>query len=90
MTKSTFTKRKAQMKSSSYYLFWGIATVAVVAGQVYVGTGYRQMAKSMNRWFEETIDIITMPRRNSGGYGGIMPMREMIDHDDYIIWETID
>ena len=71
---TNFTKRKAQMKSSSYYLFWGIATVAVVAGQVYVGTGYRQMAKSMNRWFEETIDIITMPRRNSGGYGGVMPM----------------
>ena len=85
MTKSTFTKRKAQMRSSSYYLFWGIATVAVVAGQVYVGTGYRQMAKSMNRWFEETIDIITMPRRNSGGYGGVMPM---VDPDDYIIWET--
>ena len=84
MTK--FTKTKAQMKSSSYYLFWGIATVAVVAGQIYVGTGYRQMAKSMNRWFEETIDIITMPRRNSGGY---MPMREMIDPDDYIIWEEI-
>ena len=74
------------MKSSSYYLFWGIATVAVVAGQVYVGTGYRQMAKSMNRGFEETIDIITMPRRNSGGY---MPMKEMIDPDDYIIWEEI-
>ena len=85
MTKSTFTKRKAQMKSSSYYLFWGIATVAVVAGQIYVGTGYRQMAKSMNRWFEETIDIITMPRRNSGGYGGVIPMT---DPDDYIIWET--
>jgi len=84
MTKSTFTKRKAQMKSSSYYLFWGIATVAVVAGQVYVGTGYRQMAKSMNRWFEETIDIITMPRRNSGGY---MPM---VNPDDYTIWETIE
>ena len=49
------------MKSSSYYLFWGVATVAVVAGQVYVGTGYRAMAKSMNRWFEETIEIITMP-----------------------------
>ena len=71
MTKSTFTKRKAQMKSSSYYLFWGIATVAVVAGQVYVGTGYRQMAKSMNRWFEETIDIITIPRRPPTG----TPMR---------------
>ena len=85
MTKSTFTKTKAQMKSSSYYTFWGIATVAVVAGQIYVGTGYRQMAQSMNRWFEETIDIITMPRRNSGGYGGVMPM---VDPDDYIIWET--
>ena len=87
MTKSTFTKRKAQMKSSSYYLFWGVATVAVVAGQVYVGTGYRAMAKSMNRRFEETIEIITMPKRNSGGYGGVMPM---VDPDDYIIWETID
>ena len=72
------------MKSSSYYLFWGVATVAVVAGQVYVGTGYRAMAKSMNRWFEETIEIITMPRRGTGGY---MPM---VDPDDYIIWETID
>ena len=72
------------MKSSSYYLFWGVATVAVVAGQVYVGTGYRSKAKSMNRWFEETIEIITMPRR---GTGGVMPM---VDPDDYIIWETID
>ena len=61
MTKSTFTKTKAQIKSSRYYLFWGAATLAVVAGQVYVGTGYRAMAESMNRWFEETIDIITMP-----------------------------
>ena len=61
MTKSTFTKTKSQIKSSRYYLFWGAATLAVVAGQVYVGTGYRAMAESMNRWFEETIDIITMP-----------------------------
>ena len=73
MTKSTFTKRKAQMKSSSYYLFWGIATVAVVSGQVYVGTGYRAMSKSMNRWFEETIEIITMPQRQrSGSYEPLM------------------
>ena len=48
MTKSTFTKRKAQMKSSSYYLFWGIATVAVVAGQIYVGSGYRNMSRSID------------------------------------------
>ena len=25
------------------------------------------MAKSMNRWFEETIDIITMPKRPPTG-----------------------
>ena len=36
------------MKSSSYHLFWGIATIAVVAGQIYVGTGYRNMSKSID------------------------------------------
>ena len=56
-------KIRHQMKSRFYYLFWGAATIAVVAGQLYVGTSYRSMAKSMNRWFEETIDIITMPSR---------------------------
>ena len=36
-----------QMKSSLYYIFWGIATVSVVAGQVYVGSGYREMANEI-------------------------------------------
>ena len=52
------TKRdrvRAQVKSRFYYAFWGAATVAVVSGQLYVGTSYRAMAKSMNRWFEETM-----------------------------------
>ena len=62
MTKSTFTKTKAQMKSSSYYLFWSIATVAVVAGQVYVGTGYRSMSRSLDAWFEQTINIMIKKR----------------------------
>ena len=44
MTKSTFAKTKAQIKSSRYYLFWGAATVAVVIGQIYIGNGYRRMA----------------------------------------------
>ena len=35
------TKIKAQVKSRFYYIFWGTATVAVVLGQLYVGTGYR-------------------------------------------------
>ena len=42
-------KRLAQMKSSHYYIFWGICTVAVVFGQLYVGAGYRIMAESVNR-----------------------------------------
>ena len=40
-------KRKAQVKSSHYYLFWGVCTVAVVLGQVYVGTGYRVLHESV-------------------------------------------
>jgi len=35
------TKLKAQVKSRWYYIFWGTATVSVVLGQLYVGTGYR-------------------------------------------------
>ena len=46
MTKS-YTKLKHQVKSSRYYLFWGAATVAVMAGQIYVGNGYRKMSESV-------------------------------------------
>ena len=49
MTKSNFAKTKAQIKSSRYYLFWGAATVAVMAGQIYVGTGYRNMSESLDK-----------------------------------------
>ena len=65
MTKSTFTKRKAQMKSSSYYLFWGIATIAVVAGQIYVGTGYRRMAETgdaISADINLLVEVLTEPR----------------------------
>ena len=40
-------KKRYQIKSRWYYIFWGIATVSVVAGQIYVGTGYRQMANTV-------------------------------------------
>ena len=55
MTKS-FTKRKAQIKSSRYYLFWGVATIAVMAGQIYVGTGYRNMSKSLDRLIDAYVN----------------------------------
>ena len=45
----TKEKQKAQVKSKFYYIFWGLATASVFAGQLYVGSGYRQMARSFNR-----------------------------------------
>ena len=56
MTKSTFTKRKAQIKSSRYYLFWGAATIAVMAGQIYVGSGYRKMSNSIDRLIDAYVN----------------------------------
>ena len=47
MTKS-YTKLKHQVKSNMYYIFWGAYTFAVMAGQIYVGTGYRSMSKSLD------------------------------------------
>ena len=48
----TKEKVRNQVKSRFYYLFWGIATFSVVAGQVYVGSGYRMFARSLNRIFD--------------------------------------
>jgi len=42
------SKLKHQIKSNKYYLFWGACTVAVMAGQIYVGTGYRKMSQSVD------------------------------------------
>ena len=49
-------KKRCQIKSKFYYIFWGTATVAVVLGQLYVGTGYRSFAQSLNRIFD-TIEV---------------------------------
>jgi len=49
-------KVRNQVKSRFYYLFWGIATFSVVAGQVYVGSGYRMFARSLNRIFD-TVEV---------------------------------
>ena len=41
------SKLKHQVKSNKYYIFWGAATIAVMAGQIYVGNGYRGMSESV-------------------------------------------
>ena len=88
---SKITKIKNQMKSYQYYLFWGACTVAVMAGQIFVGAGYQSMSQSVKD-LTEVIEIKMeweeLNRRR--GTGPYMPMREMMDPDDYIIWESID
>ena len=61
-----------QVKSNWYYYFWGTMAVAVVAGQIYVGLGYRQMAEATKSTsisvMCETMppyQIPVMPYRNS-------------------------
>ena len=52
----TKEKQRNQVKSKFYYIFWGVATFSVVAGQLYVGSGYRMFARSLNRIFD-TIEV---------------------------------
>ena len=63
------------MKSSRYYIFWGAATIAVMAGQIYVGNGYRQMSESVED-LTEIIEIkmeIELLEKKRNPYG-IMPL----------------
>ena len=87
MTNKFMRKRekiKAQVKSRFYYWFWGATAVAVVGGQLYVGTSYRIMAKSMNRWFEETVDLLQDPiKPRTGDKGYYMPMPGSEIYPDY-------
>ena len=48
-------KQRHQVKSRWYYIFWGTATVAVVAGQVFVGSGFRRMADSLDAVLDSPI-----------------------------------
>ena len=69
MTKSTFAKTKAQIKSYQYYLFWGACTVAVMAGQIFVGAGYQSMSnsvKDLTEMIEIKIELEEM--RQSRGF----------------------
>ena len=62
---SKFTKTKAQMKSNMYYIFWGACTFAVMAGQIYVGTGYRRMAETgdtISADINLLVEVLTEPR----------------------------
>ena len=81
------SKIKHQIKSGKYYIFWGACTVAVMAGQIYVGAGYRSMSqevKDLTEMVEIKIEMELLEKRRTGQseYMEINP-------DVYIIWKTI-
>ena len=59
-------KLKAQVKSRFYYLFWGIATVSVVGGQLLVSNGYNKMTEQIEQL--NNILIEKLDRPNYGSY----------------------
>ena len=53
--------KNCQVKSKFYYIFWGTATVSVLLGQLYVGTGYRVMAErtlSFQNYLTELLNTV--------------------------------
>ena len=63
MKKSKKEKLRAQVKSRWYYIFWGTATVSVLAGQLVVGSGFRRRADSIDRVLDAPIRMdIGIPR----------------------------
>ena len=82
-----------------YYIFWGACTAAVMAGQIYVGNGYRKMSETGNAISADInllIEVLTFRPEPKGRYEPLVPpptggFSEVIDPDDYIIWlETND
>ena len=64
-SKEKKAKLRAQVKSRWYYIFWGTATFAVCAGQVFVGSGFRRMAESFESVLDSPIQLdFGIPRRH--------------------------
>ena len=59
-------KIRAQVKSKWYYIFWGTATVSVVLGQLYVGTGYRLLYSGMQELLDKVDGVLLHSAPNKG------------------------
>ena len=73
--KKPLSKIKHQIKSGKYYIFWGICTIAVMTGQVYVGSGYNSMSESVKDLTEVIqikIELEELERRTNPY--GLMPL----------------
>ena len=67
-----FSKIKHQIKSNKYYLFWGACTVAVMAGQIYVGAGYRSMSQEVRDLAEVITIQMELEELRRGTFDGII------------------
>ncbi len=60
-------KIKSQVKSRFYYLFWGTATVSVVFGQLYVGSGYRILHHDVQQLLQN-VDGVLLHKSDEPNY----------------------
>ena len=63
------SKIKHQIKSGKYYIFWGACTIAVMAGQIFVGAGYQSMSnsvKDLTEMIEIKIELEELRQNRSG------------------------
>ena len=54
--------KRHQIKSSWYYIFWGLMSESVVAGQLYVGSGYREMSETIKQTVVRFDRPLSVPR----------------------------
>ena len=54
--------KRHQIKSSWYYIFCGLMSASVVAGQLYVGSGYREMSESFKQMIIRVDSLSVSPR----------------------------
>ena len=55
-------KKRYQIKARWYYIFWSIMAASVVAGQIYVGTGYREMSETIKQGVIRFDHPLSVPR----------------------------
>ena len=63
-------KIRAQVKSKWYYIFWGTATVSVVLGQLYVGTGYRLLHGDIRQLLNNVDGVLL--HKDDTSYGDLL------------------
>ena len=57
------TKSPPQHKQRYYYIFWSIATLLVVLGQIYVASSYRLLAEALKlslTWINTNLNLLNL------------------------------